>query len=207
MIFQFLTHFLIGFITSFLGSIPLGSINAGVARISITQNKKAAHLFILGATLAELIYSCLAIHFSSFLVSIPNFDYYIRILSIPIFILIGISYFLIQPKKNAEEPDKTKSNYVVQGLLIGLLNPLQIPFWLAYGTYFISVGWILKDVVLLNWFIVGIIIGSSCLLILIAKFASLYGEKYKINNRKINLITGGIFIILAAYQLLLLFIR
>ncbi len=202
---QILLHFTLGFITSFIGSIPLGSINAGVVRISITKNYKAALYFIAGATIAELFYSFIAIHFSSLLLSIPKFEFYIRLLSIPVFVLLGITYFFAKTQKETSSLTHNNSNTFLNGLTIGFLNPLQIPFWLAYGTYFISMGWIKENFVLLTIFIFGIIAGSSFLLFLIAKFSSYYASRLTINYKMINIFTGSIFIVLALYQVVLLF--
>ena len=202
-LFTLLLHFTIGFIASFIGSIPLGSINAGVARISSTKSQKAAFYFIGGATLAELIYSFIAIHFSGFLLSIPKLAFYIRVISIPLFLLIGLTYFFAKDSEKTKLLPPKNGSAFLNGLTIGLLNPLQIPFWLAYGTYFINEGWIVDEFTLLNIFVLGIVSGSSFLLFLIAKFSSYYSAKLSINNQKINKATGVIFILLSFYQILL----
>ena len=203
-VLQLIIHFSLGFITSFIGSIPFGSINITVARISVLGEKTSAIRFILGATVAELFYGAVSIHFSAFLLTIPNLKFYIQLVSIPIFILLGCSYFFSKPKSENLSSNVLQKNYFLQGLTIGFLNPLQIPFWLAYGTYFLSVGWIREDIILLNSFILGIISGSFVLLLLIAKFASHYRSKFSIDELKINKIIGGIFMLLAIYQGLLL---
>ncbi len=195
-------HFALGFITSFVGSIPFGSINLAVIRISITENSVAAFRFIIGATIAEFFYSFIAIHFSAFLLAIPKLEFYIRLASIPIFVALGGLYFVSKPKEKPSGFISGSQNNFLQGLTIGFLNPLQIPFWLAYGTYFLSVGWIKENSMLLNIFILGIILGSSVLLLIIAKSASYYREKFSINDDKVNKIIGGIFVLLACYQLI-----
>ena len=201
---QLIIHFSLGFITSFIGSIPFGSINITVAKLGLTGKTSAAFRFIIGATIAELFYSFISIHFSAFLLTIPDLKFYIQIISIPIFILLGCSYFLSKPK--SEQPtSSSEEQYFFQGLTIGFLNPLQIPFWLAYGTYFLTTGWIQQDFLLLMIFILGIIAGSSILLLLIAKFASAFRSNYTIDETKINKAIGVIFFLLALYQLLLLF--
>ncbi|HSZ26256.1 MAG TPA: LysE family transporter [Cytophagaceae bacterium] len=201
-IMSLLFHFSIGFITSFIGSLPLGAINAAVVRISFTQNIAAALKFIVGATLAELLYSFIAVYFSAFLLLVPKFDIIIQLISIPIFMIMGVSYFRSKNKGKAI-PAESSGSYkkeFLQGLSIGLLNPLQIPFWLAYSTYFISIGWLSNDKLLLSVFILGIIAGSSILLFLIAKFASYYKDRFHLNDKIINQITGGVFLLLAFYQ-------
>lgn len=195
-------HFGLGFITSFIGSIPLGSINAMVVRISITQTMGAAIKFILGATFAELFYSFLCVHFSGFLLTIPKLEFYIQLISIPVFILLGFLYWYAKPKSEETTASRSddRNNTFAQGLSIGFLNPLQIPFWLAYTAYFLSVGWIQETTLLLNIFILGIISGSSLLLYMIAKFSSSFGSRFNIKDQTINRITGGLFFLLSLYQ-------
>jgi threonine/homoserine/homoserine lactone efflux protein len=197
---QVIIHYTLGFVTSFIGSIPLGTINATVIRLSLTENKRTILRFIAGATLAELIYSFIAVHFSGFLLTIPKLDFYIRLVSIPIFILLGLYYFFSKPKTNHPTTAGTYRNLFLQGLMLGLLNPLQVPFWLAYGTYLISAGWINKGFFPLNIFIIGIISGSFTLLYLVAKFSSNYKSKLKLKDTTINQVTGGILIFLALYE-------
>ncbi len=197
---QFLVHFGLGFITSFIGSIPLGSINAAVLRISINQTIRAAFLFIAGATIAELAYCFVAVHFSGFLLSIPKLEFYIQLISIPIFLLLALSYWVAKSK--TDQPNKVESKKpFFQGLTLGFLNPLQIPFWLAYGTYFLSTGWIQQNTFLLTIFILGAVAGSAFLLFLIAKFASVYSSKIRVSDKTVNRITAGILVALALYQL------
>jgi threonine/homoserine/homoserine lactone efflux protein len=199
-ILHIIIQYSLGFITSFIGSIPLGTINANVIRLSLTENMRTMFRFIAGATVAELIYSFIAVHFSGFLLTLPKLDFYIRLVSIPIFLSLGLYYFLSKPKTNQPKTAGTYKNLFLQGLSLGLLNPLQIPFWLAYGTYLISVGWISKGFLSLNIFILGIISGSFTLLYLIAKFSSNYKDKLKLKDKTINQVTGGILIFLALYQ-------
>ncbi len=199
-ILPIIIHYSLGFITSFLGSIPLGTINATVIRLSLTENMRTMLRFIAGATVAELIYSFVAVHFSGFLLTLPKLDLYIRLVSIPIFLSLGLYYFLSKPRTNQPKTAGTYKNLFFQGLSLGLLNPLQIPFWLAYGTYLISVGWISKGFLPLNIFILGIISGSFTLLYFIAKFSSAYKDKLKLKDKTINQVTGGILIFLALYQ-------
>jgi threonine/homoserine/homoserine lactone efflux protein len=199
-ILDLLLPFALGFITSFIGSIPFGSINLAVVRISIRENISSAFHFIIGATIAELFYSYISIHFSGFLISIPKLEFYIKVVTIPIFLFLGGIYFFSKPKPEHSVSELEYKNDFLQGLTIGFLNPLQIPFWLAYGTYFLSVGWIKKNSISMNIFVFGIILGSTTLLFIIARLASQYGEKFRIDENRISKIIGGMFVLLALYQ-------
>ncbi len=196
---QIFIHFVLGFGISFIGSIPIGSINAAVLRISMNQTVRAAFFFIAGATIAEFCYCFIAIHFSGFLLSIPKLEFYIQLISIPLFLLLGFFYWNAKSKTDQPKTNSSKKPFF-QGLSLGFLNPLQIPFWLAYGTYFLTAGWIQQDTFLLTLFIFGAVAGSAFLLFLIAKFASVYSSKIRVSDKTVNRITAGILIVLAIYQ-------
>ena len=48
--------FFTGMMVSFLGSLPLGTLNVAVMQISISEGLKAAVLFSLGSLTAEIVY-------------------------------------------------------------------------------------------------------------------------------------------------------
>ena len=48
--------FFTGMLISFLGSLPLGTLNVAAMQISVTENITQAMLFSLGSLLAEIIY-------------------------------------------------------------------------------------------------------------------------------------------------------
>jgi len=48
--------FFVGMLVSFLGSLPLGTLNIAAMQISITDGVMAALLFSAGSLLAEIIY-------------------------------------------------------------------------------------------------------------------------------------------------------
>ena len=48
--------FLVGMLVSFLGSLPLGTLNIAAMQISVSDGIRAALLFSIGSLLAEIIY-------------------------------------------------------------------------------------------------------------------------------------------------------
>ena len=48
--------FFTGMLVSFLGSLPLGTLNVAAMQISVSDGIRAAILFSLGSILAEIIY-------------------------------------------------------------------------------------------------------------------------------------------------------
>jgi len=186
-------------VVSFIGSIPLGSINLSTLQITLEKDTKAGLQFALGATLVELIYSFLAIKFSAYLLQNKDIGLYIQLVAIPAFILLSLYSF---KKKNAAiKTNKVKNKSAFfKGIMLGFINPLQIPFWVAYGTYMLSNGWIKNEHFLLNCFILGIITGTYLLLSLVVFLSKLLDTHLNLSRFNINRILGYVFMALAVYQ-------
>ncbi|MFL5731194.1 MAG: LysE family translocator [Cytophagaceae bacterium] len=197
---EYLWHFFLGMIISIWGSIPLGTINLGVIQTTVSRNVRAGIYFAVGATLVELVYSFIAIQYLAvFLIANPLVNLIIQMIAIPVFLLLGIlSYKKSAPSHREEKPMKGKS--FVEGITLGLLNPLQIPFWVAYTSYLISNLWIKNQEVLLNVFIAGICTGTLIILCIIAVLSKKFTSVMNIGSGYINRIIAFVFFGLAFYQ-------
>jgi threonine/homoserine/homoserine lactone efflux protein len=197
-----LWHFLIGMLVSFIGSIPLGSINLSVFQITMNRGTKSGLLFSAGATFVELFYSYIAIRFSAFLLANRDVEFYIQVVAIPAFILL--SFYSFRKKRTVsdtlEVKKSTGKNDFIEGFLIGLVNPLQIPFWVAYGTYMLSNDWIVNDAFYLNFFIGGIICGSFLFLSLVVFACQKIERNLNLSRFNMDKIIGIIFLVLAVFQ-------
>jgi threonine/homoserine/homoserine lactone efflux protein len=196
---DFFLHFLIGLVVSFLGSLPLGTVNLAVVQTTINSNFRAGFYFALGATLVELIYSAIAIKFIAVLLSNSHLELIIQIFTVPAFIILGILYFRKKESGKAETVKGRRS--FLNGMFIGLINPLQIPFWLAYGSYLLTNNWIKNEAGLLNLFILGICTGTLMVLTLIALISKTLISKIDLRTNLVNKGIGIILFILATYQL------
>lgn len=195
---EFFWHFSIGLVVSFLGSIPLGTVNLAVVQTTINSNFRAGFYFALGATIIELIYSAIAIKFIAVLLNNAHVELSIQIISIPAFLVLGIFYYRKQNSSREVEIRNKKSFY--NGLLIGLVNPLQIPFWIAYGSYLLSNEWIRNEDSLLNMFIAGISVGTLLVLTLIALVSKKIIGRLDLQTNTVNKGIGVILFLLTAYQ-------
>jgi threonine/homoserine/homoserine lactone efflux protein len=97
-----------------------------------------------------------------------------------------------------EEPRKRDS--IRTGILLGLFNPMIIPYWAIGGTYLIANNWITTKGLGLEIFAVGASIGSFLCLYLFAKFALYIQEKFSFSSKIINRSIGVIFFALAILQ-------
>ncbi|MCU0416368.1 MAG: LysE family transporter [Cytophagaceae bacterium] len=209
MLFPLSFHFILGFIVSFIGSIPPASINLITIKIAASKGLNKALWFALGAVIIEFIYSYIAIAFSNQLTLNQPLSQFIQWLAIPIFLLLAYLYFIqrksIQdvPLNETETQSIKQSNTFLQGLGIGLMNIIQIPFWLAYGTYFSSIHWIKTYSPYIFLFVIGICCGTFALLSVAAYYGKAWlGDSGWFKPNQINKWLSYLFLLLALIQLL-----
>jgi len=202
-----LVNFLIGFAVSFLGSIPPGSINLRIITIVIERNLRAGVLFALGASLAELIYSSIAIVFSAYLTQNPSIKYWITIFSIPVFAALGIQSWWMSRRSDTATTETTVAparkfnSFFIYGFFLGMINPLNIPFWLLWTTTLIARGAISRETNAMVFYVVGIVLGGFSLLYLISTISLRAQKRFNFNPKRANQLIGAILIGLAAINL------
>lgn len=200
----FITHFFLGFIISFLGTIPPSTFNLLAIKRATSTGLRKAMLFASGAVSVEFFYCFIAVIFSKYFLSHKSIANFIEIIAVPAFIILAYSFLTKKHKEPTENEQHPKgSNDYAQGLFIGVINFTQITFWLGYGTYFMSIGWMKDDLVLMITFVVGVCMGSMAMLFIYAYYCKkwFYGNTPKLFTEKVlNKIVGFIFLGLAALQ-------
>jgi threonine/homoserine/homoserine lactone efflux protein len=81
---------------------------------------------------------------------------------------LGLMTILSSPAPGKPK-ESTQPNGFVKGLLLGILNPLAIPYWTGATAYFKSQGWIdLTTTIGLHSYLLGVSLGVFSLLVLVA---------------------------------------
>src|ERR1700744_1200422 len=170
----FLTFFL-GLIANFIGYIPPGNVNLTVVKITINRGMKQALQFIIAFSSVELIFTFIIMHAAEWLSQQVKLDVMIDWFMVALFSVLGTITWL-----NRNRPPKTKvsdSASLKQGILLGFINPMQVPFWMVTGTYLITHQWILTGVWELAIFSLGSAAGAFLCLFLYADWARDIQEK------------------------------
>lgn len=196
--------FFVGLSISFLGSLPLGTLNIAAMQIAITDGYKLAMEFAVGMLLAEVLYVRIS------LVAMDRIRKHEKILkalewiTVIIIVALAISSFVAAGKENAESKNVILSSGVPRfllGLLMSALNPVQIPFWFGWSTLLFTKKVLMPINSHYNIYIVGIGIGTflgTCVFILGGK---LLVDKLNANQNMLNYIVGSIFALTALIQL------
>ncbi|RAJ31831.1 LysE family transporter [Pedobacter cryoconitis] len=194
----FLTLFL-GIILNSIGYIPPGNINLTVVQITITRGIKQALYFILAFSAVEVLFTFGVMRFVQWLSSEIKVGNYIDVVMIVMFTVLGVITW--RSRKEMPKADYSKKDSIRYGMLLGVLNPMQIPYWLFVGTYLISHEWIDIGYVSLTVFSIGSGIGAAVALYGFARFAQYIQTKFALSSYVVNRAIALLFFALSAYHI------
>ena len=192
-----LLTFLIGIFLNAIGYIPPGNINLTVAQLTINKGMRQALYFILSFSCVEVFFTFGMMRFARWISSDVSLDSnisevrlgtYVDAFMIVLFIVMGTITWVNRKKmpKTKTEDNRSRKGSVFYGVLLGVLNPVQIPFWLFFGNYVILHDWIQTNYLSLVIFSIGSGLGSALALYGYAHFAKYIQEKFALSSHIIN---------------------
>jgi threonine/homoserine/homoserine lactone efflux protein len=197
---EMLQAFLIAFVFSFLGSIPPGTLNLTILRLGLEHKINIAWRFALAAALIEYPYAWIALLFEDWITSSPAFINNFKLISAVVMITLG-GLTLRAAWKPAADVEPIRESGFRKGLLLGILNPLVLPFWIGITAYLKSQGWIsLSSSGEIHSYLFGISVGALTLLILVAYLARKAAVVLS-SQTKVKLIPGVVLLLLGVYAL------
>ncbi len=154
--------FFTGMFISFLGSLPLGTLNVAAMQISITDGYTQAILFSSGSLLVEVIYVRIS------LIGIDWIRKQKKIFKILEWVTLFIVIALAVSSFHAALHPKTGKNIILSstlprfflGATMCAVNPVQIPFWFGWSTVLFTKKVLLPRADNYNSYILGIGIGT-----------------------------------------------
>ncbi|MCZ4245489.1 LysE family transporter [Pedobacter punctiformis] len=207
----FLTFF-IGIVLNAMGYIPPGNINLTVAKLAINRGMRQVWYFILSFSIVEVFFTFGMMRFARWAMSDINpneavsevrLSTLVDCFMIIMFLVMGTITWKNRKKapRTSDKEDK-RSGSVLYGLILGVLNPVQIPFWLFFGNYVILHQWIETDYLSLVIFALGSGVGSAAALYLYGHFAKYIQEKFALSSLLINKSIAIFLFVLAAYLII-----
>ncbi|HRG83588.1 MAG TPA: LysE family transporter [Chitinophagaceae bacterium] len=195
--------FFTGMLVSFLGSLPLGTLNIAAMQISVTEGVMAAMLFSVGSLIVEIIYVRISLVAMDWIRKQEKLLKALEWITLVIVLALAASSFYAAMYPSVEKNVVLSSSLpkFLLGFVMSALNPVQIPFWFGWSTVLFTKKVLLPRSDHYNSYILGIGIGTfigNCVFI----FGGLLIAK-KINNNQhiLNWVIGGIFAITALIQL------
>jgi threonine/homoserine/homoserine lactone efflux protein len=201
--------FLTGMFISFLGSLPLGTLNIAAMQISISDGIVPALKFALGALVAEMIYVRLSLIAMDWIRHQQKLFRILEWVTLVIVLALAVSsfYAALHPSVQKNVILSSTLHRFFLGLFMGALNPMQIPFWFGWSTVLFTKKILLPVSSHYNSYIAGIGLGTllgNCVFIFGGK---LIAQRFNTNQHLINWIVGGIFAITALIQLWKMFTK
>ena len=195
-----LQTFLMAFAFSFLGSIPPGTLNLTILRLGIEHKMSIAWRFAIAAALVEYPYAWLALLFEDWLTSSPVIVNNFKLISAVVMITLGLLTFRAASKPVQETKPVRESGFR-KGLILSILNPLALPFWIGITAYLKSQGWIsLSSSGEVHSYLFGILLGALTLLIIVAYLGRQATTLFSTNAR-IKFVPGIVLLVLGVYAL------
>jgi threonine/homoserine/homoserine lactone efflux protein len=195
----FLTFFL-GLIVNFTGYIPPGNINLTLTQITINRGLRQALRFITAFSCVEFFFTFFIMQAARWLSAQPHIETIIDWVMVALFGILGTITWL-----NRKNPPKSKYSdreSIRYGIVLGVINPMQIPFWMIAGTYLLAHQWILPGYFALVVFSLGSAAGSFLCLYIYARSAKYIQSKFALSTQVINTSIAVLFFSLAAYHII-----
>jgi threonine/homoserine/homoserine lactone efflux protein len=192
-----------GLFISFLGTLPLGTLNITATQIAVQESLLKAVYFAVGCLITEMIYvrlSLVGINWVRRQVKLMKAMEWITL----IIILAMAAGSFIAASKGAEGQKNVILNNQLPRLLLGMLmsalNPVQVPFWFGWSTVLFQKGVLTGGNQQYNIYISGIGLGT-----LLGNFVFIFGGNWIVSSihnsgAYLNWIIGCIFAVTALIQ-------
>lgn len=199
---KLLRIFITGLFISFLGSLPLGTLNIAAMQIAISDGIQPALLFSLGSLTAEVIYVRLSLIAMNWITKQQKLFQFLEWVTLLIVVALAVSsfYAAMHPTVNKNIILSSTLHRYFLGLIMSALNPVQIPFWFGWSTVLYTKKILLPKSSNYNFYIAGIGLGTllgNCVFIFGGK---LIADKLDENQHILNWVIGGIFALTALIQ-------
>ena len=188
-----------GLLVSFLGSLPLGTLNVAAMQISVQESIHNAILFALGSLTVEMIYVRISLVGINWVRKQKKLFRYMEWITVAIVLALAIGSFAAAMKTHPAKNVVLNNNInrYALGVMLSAINPVQIPFWFGWSTVLFTKNILAPKNSFYNLYIVGIGIGT-----LLGNFVFIFGGKWIVtllngNQNFLNWIIGGIFTVTA----------
>ncbi len=193
-----------GMLVSFLGSLPLGTLNVAAMQISVQESIINAIYFSLGSLLTEMIYVRISLVGINWIRKQKKLLKWMEWITLGIVLALAAGSFIAAIHEHHAKNIMLNNNIhrFVLGLMLSSISPMQIPFWFGWSTVLFSKKILQPKNSFYNLYIMGIGIGTlmgNCVFIFGGKYIV---DKLNTNQSILNWVIGGIFASTAVIQLI-----
>jgi hypothetical protein len=151
----------VGFLVSFLGSIPLGYLNVIGFQVYQQRGMLPTVWFVLGVICVESVVIYGTLVFAKRLAANKRLTQYIEGFSVLFMIVLAAVFYLSSHSKTTTVPT-IQHLPLVLGVISSGLNFIQIPFWTGWNLYLLNGHYIEVSKSRMYFYVVGTNIGTFC---------------------------------------------
>jgi threonine/homoserine/homoserine lactone efflux protein len=193
-----------GLMISFLGSLPLGTLNIAAMQIGIQESIKDAIYFSIGSLLVEMVYVRISLVGIDWIRKREKLMKIMEWATLVIILALAAGSFAAALNDNPGAKNVLLNNNMhrfLLGAFMCAINPVQIPFWFGWSAVLFTKK-ILEPVnAQYNSYIVGIGLGTllgNCVFIFGGQWVA---SRVANSQQYLNWVIGGVFAITALIQL------
>ncbi|MBF6640409.1 hypothetical protein IVB69_02835 [Flavobacterium sp. J49] len=158
---QNLKNIFVGFLVSFIGSIPLGYLNVVGFQVYEKSGLTPTALYLLGVIIIEFFVIYFTLIFAKRLAENKKLTKYIEGFSI---VFMFVLAYVFYSSANSKSDFSTTYNYApfLLGIVLSCLNFIQIPFWTGWNLWLLNGKYIEISGCRKYVFVLGTIVGTFC---------------------------------------------
>jgi threonine/homoserine/homoserine lactone efflux protein len=191
--------FTTGMFISFLGTLPLGSMNIAAMQISVSDGVRPAIYFAVGALIIEMVYVRISLVAMDWVRKRKKLFRYLEWATVLIIAALAVFSFIAaadpQVKKNVILSNTLHRFWL--GVTMSAINPVQIPFWFGWSAALFSKKVLLPRNDHYNCYIAGIGLGTFSGFAVFIFGGLLIVNTLNANQAMLQWIIGSIFAITA----------
>ncbi len=160
---QILKNILVGFIVSFIGSIPLGYLNIVGYEVYNSFGLNETIFYLLGVISIEVFVIYFTLVFANKLIENKKIIKFIEVFSIIFMFLIAYIFYSSASKNDSSQSVLEKYVYYSPffvGIILSSINFIQIPFWISWNLYLLNGNYIEISKSRKYFYVFGSIIGT-----------------------------------------------
>jgi threonine/homoserine/homoserine lactone efflux protein len=192
-----------GMLISFLGCLPLGTLNITAMQIGLQESVKNALFFSLGCLLVEMVYVRLSLIGIEWIRKQVKLLRMMEWLTLVIIVALAVGSFMAAIKGGSAQKNEVLNNNLhrfLLGMFLSAISPVQIPFWFGWSTVLFQKGTLQPVKVQYSFYIVGIGIGT-----LLGNGVFIFGGRLLVQSiansqAYLNWFIGGVFTVTAVIQ-------
>ncbi len=181
-----------------------GMLNMQAVSVACQAGRPNAYRFSIGMAIVFPLQAGISIFFANFLTDHPWILEGLRQWAVPLLMAIGGVFifkgFSARANRKAHINKPYKGGPMKRGFGMAMLNILNIPLFLALGSWLIANGYLPDAPLPKLIFIFGVGIGALIIFVIYTRMADWFSRHAAVLTRNINFVIGGLLVFLAAIQ-------